>query len=59
MSITRGDAIGLMSGGLLVDFPVEADVKLGVDYGAGDFTGTYAPGGAVNITIEDEGVDIE
>lgn len=53
MEIVAGGTVALLSGGLIagVDYPVETDVRLGVDYAEGARTGSLAVAGE-NITIE-------
>ena len=40
------------------DYPAEGEVQVDVDYGNGVYTGTYDPGGTVDIKLEDEGIQL-
>ena len=40
------------------DYPAEAEVQVDVDFGNGAYTGTYDPGGTVDIKLEDAGVQV-
>lgn len=56
MAIERAvDMVAFASLGMLrtdVDYPEESDVRSGVDYGNGDYTGTLVAGGGFNSSVQ-------